>query len=865
MIKIENLTKIYKSKKKNNCKALDGINFTLPDKGLIYIIGKSGSGKSTLLNLLGGLDSITTGSINVHGFDLSTASESDLYSYRSNNVGFIFQDFHLLDDLTVEENIKFSLKLLNVENDELINQALKEVDLEGYNNRYPNELSGGEKQRVAIARALVKNPEIILADEPTGNLDSKTTKMITELIKKISNDKLVVIVSHNLYDAYEYADRIIELSYGKIINDISKNEEYDNEISIKDDTLYLPLLKKFDKEELDNIYDTVSNKLVANIQQKEDKFIDTKEVKSSNKELIKHTNNLKIKDSIKFSYLFGKTRIIRFILSSFMVAMMVVVLFLGQSISYFKPSDVIGDLIAENDENSSFGVKKTLDAFKGESAIKHITDEDIKQIREYGYNGNIYELYNITFPLSYYYTLSEGTYQNGKLYSQFPNETSGVLVTNQEYVKKILDLDELEIYTNNTPYNPGGFYITDYIADGILNAKSLSTFYSHVKTYDDMLGQFTVTGTEAYIDGYINGIIKTNYKEKYGDIMNYIKDSIFTGKIEIEEDVIDYYDEVINSYAMQFSFEEDFIEYYLSSISTRNYTQIWSADINGVNLINKRTNHYPASLYEIKLGENEIAMSMVLYNSLFKTNYTNDTIDEFVPHACTLTIDVTPDKDRTNEMEVTISKLITNHNSFFCSEDIFLKNKETFTSRYALYFDGDYSVIFDELINDSEYTIMSNRMTSVSTMTKAVAVFNDFFSLITTILVSAIMFLLISFGVKNVNNKIYEIGVMKALGCKQSRFSIIFGIHTLFISILVCLMTILGVWLTYDFANTILVKSINAFAPSYALMDLQFIRFNWIYILQDSILVLVVAVISTLVSIIRLNKIKPISIIKAKE
>ena len=223
MIKISNLTKIYKSKKKNNCVALDNISFNLPDKGLVFIIGKSGSGKSTLLNLLGGLDSKTSGSINVYGNEITNYNDNKLISYRSSMVGFIFQDFHLLDDLTVEENVGISLKLQRNYDKQKIKEVLKQVDLEGYENRYPNELSGGQKQRVAIARALVKNPNIILADEPTGNLDSNTTRQIIELIKEISKDKLVIIVSHNLYDAYEYADRIIELSNGKILNDLELN------------------------------------------------------------------------------------------------------------------------------------------------------------------------------------------------------------------------------------------------------------------------------------------------------------------------------------------------------------------------------------------------------------------------------------------------------------------------------------------------------------------------------------------------------------------------------------------------------------------------------------------------------------------
>lgn len=865
MIRIENLTKIYKSKKRNIVKALDNISFTLPDKGLVFVIGKSGSGKSTLLNLLSGLDNISEGNINVDGFSLANASEKDLYSYRSSNVGFIFQDFHLLEDLTVEENIKFSLKLLQIDDDFKIKEALKEVDLEEYEKRYPRELSGGEKQRVAIARALVKSPEIILADEPTGNLDSKTTKKIIELIKKISLTKLVVIVSHNLYDAYEYADRIIELSYGKIINDITKNEDYTNDISIKDNILFIPLLKSFNELELNQIYDTISTNKVKSLKQKDDKFIETNKVLYEEKKLQTNKSNLKLKDTFRFSYLFGKTRIFRFLSSSFLVAMMVVVLFLAQSISFFKPSLVINDIISESQGDLAFGLKKTLDGTKGETAIKNISDEDIEEFRNYGYEGNIYSLYNITLPLCKYHTLSEGTYPTGKIYSQFPNETSGVLVTNEDYVKDLLDLDELEIYTNNTPYNPGGFYITDYIVDGIMNAKLLSNLYPHIKSQDDLLGELRVPGPNStHINGYVNGIIKTNYKEKYREIIQTIVKSMITGEIELTEEILDYYDQVSNSYAMQFSFEEDFIEHYNSSLKNRNYYFVFNAYIDGVNVLSGKTFGQASNNYNIELGPNEICITYSLYNKVYNTEYTLDTLDQFVPHTCTLVSYLDADNTVFIEQEVTIVRLLNYSNYHYVAEDIFLELRNAYTSRYALYFDGDYSMIIDNL-DTNKYSIMSNKITSVSTMAKAVSVFNDFFMLITSLLISAIMFLLISFGVKNVNNKMYEIGVMKALGCKQSRFALMFGLHTIFIALLVVVMTIFGVWISYDFANTILVKSINMLAPSYLMLDLQFIRFNWTYILQDSIIVFGVASIATLVSVLRLKAIKPISIIKAKE
>ena len=151
MINITNLTKIYRSKKRSVCHALTQINLTLPDTGLVFVLGKSGSGKSTLLNLIGGLDSITDGQIVVDGNDLSTFRERDFCNYRNTHIGFIFQDYHLIDELTIYDNIMLSLDLRRVEDGDKVRAALEKVDLAGYEDRFPGELSGGERQRIAIS------------------------------------------------------------------------------------------------------------------------------------------------------------------------------------------------------------------------------------------------------------------------------------------------------------------------------------------------------------------------------------------------------------------------------------------------------------------------------------------------------------------------------------------------------------------------------------------------------------------------------------------------------------------------------------------------------------------------------------------
>ncbi|MBQ1950477.1 MAG: ABC transporter ATP-binding protein/permease [Clostridia bacterium] len=225
MLEVKNVTKVYKSKNGVDVHALDGVTLRFPTTGMVFLLGKSGSGKSTLLNVCGGLDAPTQGEIIVKGRSSQSFSQSDFDSYRNTYVGFIFQEYNILNEFSVEDNIALALELQGQpKNKEVIDALLNDVDLSGFAKRKPNTLSGGQKQRIAIARALVKSPEIIMADEPTGALDSNTGKQVLDTLKKLSKDKLVLVVSHDREFAEQYADRIIELKDGKVLSDVSKTE-----------------------------------------------------------------------------------------------------------------------------------------------------------------------------------------------------------------------------------------------------------------------------------------------------------------------------------------------------------------------------------------------------------------------------------------------------------------------------------------------------------------------------------------------------------------------------------------------------------------------------------------------------------------
>lgn len=226
MLETRDLVKIYKPKKGVPVTALNKISLKFPEKGMVFLLGKSGSGKSTLLNVLGGLDKYDGGEIIIKGVSSKNFKQQHFDSYRNTYVGFIFQEYNVLDEFSVGANIALAIELQGRRaSDSEINDILKQVDLEGFGARKPNELSGGQKQRVAIARALVKKPEIIMADEPTGALDSATGKQVFDTLKKLSAEKLVIVVSHDREFAEQYADRIIELSDGCVISDVELDGE----------------------------------------------------------------------------------------------------------------------------------------------------------------------------------------------------------------------------------------------------------------------------------------------------------------------------------------------------------------------------------------------------------------------------------------------------------------------------------------------------------------------------------------------------------------------------------------------------------------------------------------------------------------
>lgn len=228
ILKIENIEKYY-GNRTNLTKAIDHISFDVEEGEFVAIMGASGSGKTTLLNVISTIDKVTSGHIYVAGKEITKLKGNSLNRFRREELGFIFQDFNLLDTLTAYENIALALSIQNVKANEIdkrVKEVAKRLNIMDVLNKYPYQMSGGEKQRVASARAIITNPKMILADEPTGALDSKSAKMLLENFEYL-NDEMnatILMVTHDAFTA-SYASRVIFIKDGKLFNEIHRGDD----------------------------------------------------------------------------------------------------------------------------------------------------------------------------------------------------------------------------------------------------------------------------------------------------------------------------------------------------------------------------------------------------------------------------------------------------------------------------------------------------------------------------------------------------------------------------------------------------------------------------------------------------------------
>lgn len=402
LLELQNVTKIYTTKAGDTA-ALNGVSLTFPESGMVFITGKSGSGKTTMLNVIGGLDGIDGGEVFVGGKRFSEFSEKEYDSYRNTMIGFIFQEYNLLPDYTIEKNIGMANELQGkTVNRQLLKSLLESVDVDPkYAGRNPSQLSGGQKQRIAIVRALIKDPQIIMADEPTGALDSLTGIQVMEELKRLSKEKLVIIVSHDLELAKTYADRIIRLVDGKVAEDVLINEvPIKGNVYLDSGVLNVKAGADLNAGEALEIVKAVKTKTKISLT---DKMSFKRKTQVNEKEIPEYKQDVKlISSKMKYksaAYLGVKSlgvKPIRLIFTILLSAVAFAVFGLSDTIASYGRSKVIANLLNDG-EYVSIAAGANYTSSKGAESYKiNVSEETIEQINtETGYNfKGVYHITN---------------------------------------------------------------------------------------------------------------------------------------------------------------------------------------------------------------------------------------------------------------------------------------------------------------------------------------------------------------------------------------------------------------------------------------------------------------------------------------
>lgn len=857
MIKISHITKIYKSKN-NVIKALDDVSFVLPNKGMVFIVGKSGSGKSTLLNSIGTLDKVDQGDIYFNNLNLTKLNNKEASAFRNETIGFMFQDFCLIEDLSVYQNIALALEIQGRQNNDYIDTILKKLDLYDFKNTKVIKLSVGQKERVAIARAMIKKPKVILCDEPTGNLDSFNSEIILDYLKELSKDILVIVITHNLIEAYKYADRVIELNNGKIIKDLTY--PYHKKEALKlGNTLYLNELRRVNSLTKLEINREINKGEIKDIKHIETLFVPTdnkkvEEIKGENIELNK--NRIKFFKRFKWQHKFFKKEYIRNFLYTLISALLVVAFSLSFTLVN-KPGKDLSNKMMKEMNLPLYNVTKISETKAKRSdhlCINEIKDEEKKKL------GGTY------FPLSNY-VISHRSFQNRTRRNEMPksminferfyaSSSYGTLYDlTREDVLKIFD--DPEVYIEEVaPYKKEGVYLTDYAVDAY-------RFYAS-RGFNPK-GEIPYPPGENWKNGYCNGVIHTNYKNKYNSILKKLdKKTLFLKNIDPKE--IEEFVEFASRYlAISYSFEGNFNEY-LQNPLINDYQGIPKSDIKTID---------EGPLIEADLVEDyffyipninddpgysmTISIDFLNKNSLEKKSV--EEWNEILKGRKFLLRLYETDLDVTHDFEVSVNT----YGSWGVrvSKDLLLEAQKIFLKDYALYFSSaEEAIKAINTLNDDRFRFLTLNDEVYNYIDRALSSFSDFFSFFMIVLFIASVGIIILIGTHNVKALKYKIGILKGIGISSYDLYSFYVINIFYILILFMGLLFPFMYLFNDLGNKILLVSVRKATNVSFLNNLVIFSFTPSVILIALSIMILSLTLSILVSLIRVNKIKPIDILK---
>ena len=781
MIKLENINHIYASKKGGEVNALNDVSLTFANKGMYFLTGKSGSGKSTLLNLLSGIDFLQQGEILIDEQPMSKFSAKDYDNYRNNYAGVIFQEFNLIESMTVFENIDMPLKLQGKTNNEaIIAECLKKVDLEGYENRFPSELSGGQRQRISIARQLAKGSKIILADEPTGSLDSENSDNIFKLLKELSKDTLIVVASHDLEFAQTYGDAIVKLVDGKV-----------TDVQPKDCAESLPQAQKLKKTK--------------------NRFPNRYAVRMAFKDIL-HTK-------------------VRFLVAAFLCFVSLAMFAMFVTISSFSSEKALANTVVNRNEKfiSAGAAKLNND---GEINSKDVEFNRAFTLKQMNYVESNYDSSNY---------VKQTVIENR--FFVYSSELSSKLCPGNNFVAVIDSPDDVKVYgyelaSGYLPLTDDSVYITDYYAHVIISAKYCYIENGLYVPLDENASVYSLVGktiaNEEQPTQYITvaGIINTDYMRfmpkldeyengyefaEYYYLSTTVYASLFAtqGYVNAHRNRINMWDVSIPCFSLYFNDEYQYVSTICDVHQIVQNDLVIFADSHTING------------EEITLAKNQIIIALTVYNQIFGENkqkdYYYDIYQDKVNHYPThigekvkLELFDGLDGIRIDGMDEVEIVGVYFDAIFDISTEVFVSAEDyaQLLQDTEQYHKIDFAVEKNRSFTANSFTKLRNEKilmsnfysSSIYDMENSFSTFNAIFVIVGSILLVFSVVIFANFISVAILNRKKDVGIIRAIGGSEGNVFKIFFIEGLIFVAIVSVLTLIVSFVMAAVMNGILVK-----------------------------------------------------------
>ena len=858
MIKIDNVSRLYPGEPP--VRALDEVNLTFPEKGMIFIIGKSGSGKSTMLNILAGFDKPTHGNIIFNDRKLNEFSYIELDYYRNSTIGFVFQDYCLVESFTAYQNIRMSYDYQNRKTTKKeMDKILASVGMEGYGKRLPKQLSAGQKQRIAIARALAKNPKVLLADEPTGNLDSKTTVQILDLLKEISKERLVIIVSHNKNDAIKYGDRIIELSNGKVKSDKYRNENFDNTYKSSDSEITLPAKGRLTEEQLTEINEKIkNNKGNIKLSKELDEFLDYPNLDESDSEYDTVKTKMGWLNVLKYSWLFFKNHLLSFALVIMIVTCLIVTLSISIQFANYDGNLQYQEIVEDKQFKSMIIRDKSDEEVEKNNLSKYSVElSDERKAELLGnYNISSYDIYAYELPIQMYgYYYHKAGFGKGNSYSV------NNLVECDDKLLKLLFSDEngnINLLAGEIKPDGNGIVITDYIADQlkiIYGFRGMSSYENMIKDETHLTKNYGVK---------IDAIIDTKYKEIHKNALDKVKEGVID---EVDEEYTNLYEDICVRLSLAYTINPDYYEGYLDTIKSISYNgqnvRVYKQVIKNADKTIEKED-YNVFISDENIKDDEIILDANVYNQLFDKNCTATDKSEFEEKTITYCL---YDTNENCYLEKELKVVDINFGgSNYISHDYLSNIVDANYHRIGIYVE-DPSVLGEvaSYVIDNDMYIDSSRLTVVQKAISVVMVFDDLFGLLMILMIVAIVALIVIHTINTLNKNIYNIGVSRSMGAHMSEMGIIFSVQMIVFGVLIVVCSMVGDYYSTNIINDIIAQAIPRIVNLPGADQITYVFYNPLITAVCSGFIMLLTIIAIFVPIIAIRVMNPVNIIKSRQ